>query len=500
MKKPTVLRIWPLLCAVLIFSACQKDASKSEQDVNPTQESTIRTSGVIPDDPASVAKVPLIVSSAFLKNQNNLSKALLLSSKGKPVKPGTDATPPSVSITSPVNGVAVSGTISIQVVASDNIGVASVNLTIDGVSIKTLTAAPYNFTWTVSTGTHTVTATAKDAAGNSSSNSISVSQNKVSADITAPSVSITSPANGATVSGTVSVTVSASDNTAVSAVSLSVDGTAIGTLTVSPYKFSWDASTTADGTHTLTASAKDAAGNSTASSILITKNTTITTLPPSTTLPASYSLVMPPVQNQGGEGICAPFATVYAARSAEQYYKTGAASYSYSTNIFSPEFVYDQIKTSDCGSGTGVTTSLDFLVNKGVCTWQSMPYSSSNGCSLLPTTLQTSEAANFKIASYSKIVTSDVTAMKTMVVNKHPVIITIATDQSFWNAQPGFIWKTYSAAPGISHTLVICGFDDARHAYKVMNSWGTTWGDAGYSWIDYDFLPQASFYYSYVIN
>jgi C1A family cysteine protease len=282
-------------------------------------------------------------------------------------------------------------------------------------------------------------------------------------------------------------------------VSLSVDGVLISTVSSSPYSFSWNTANVADGNHSVTATAKDAAGNTSASTITVAKNTTITTLPPSA-LPASVSLIMPPVQNQGGEGICAPFATAYAARSAEQFYRTNASSYSYSTNIFSPEFVYDQIKTSDCGSGTGVTTSLDFLMSTGVCTWQSMPYSSSNGCSLLPTPSQLSEAANFKMASYSKIVTSDITAIKTMVVNKHPVIITIATDQSFWDAQAGFIWKTYSGTPGISHSLVISGYDDTKHAYKVMNSWGTTWGDAGYSWIDYDFLPQASFYYSYVIN
>jgi hypothetical protein len=185
-----------------------------------------------------------------------------------------------------------------------------------------------------------------------------------------------------------------------------------------------------------------------------------TVLPPATT-PANFSLQMPPIQNQGGEASCVPFATAYATRSAEQFYRAGALDYSYATNIFSPEFVYNQIKTSDCGSGTGVVTALNFMISTGVCTWQSMPYSDINGCSLLPTSSQTTEAANYKIASYSKIVSSDVTAIKTMIVNKHPVIITVATDQSFWDAQPGFIWKSYTTSPGVSHSLVICGFDDA---------------------------------------
>jgi C1A family cysteine protease len=162
--------------------------------------------------------------------------------------------------------------------------------------------------------------------------------------------------------------------------------------------------------------------------------------------------------------------------------------------------MYNQIKSGDCGSGSAVTTALQFLIDNGVCTWQTMPYSSTNGCSLFPSTSQIAEAGQFRIASYARVLSSDVTAIKSMLVAKHAVIITVGTDDSFWNAQPGFVWKAYSGPIGISHSLVVCGYDDARHAYKVMNSWGTGWGDAGYSWIDYDFLPQCAFYYSYVIQ
>lgn len=222
--------------------------------------------------------------------------------------------------------------------------------------------------------------------------------------------------------------------------------------------------------------------------------------PPPTTLPTSYSLQMPPVQYQGGEFACVPFAVGYAVRSAEQYYKTGATSYSYSTNVFSPEFLYNQTKIGDCGSGTSVVRALEFMKSTGICTWQSMPYSATNGCTLLPTSTQLSQAASYKISSYSGIYTTDVTAIKTMLVNKHPLIITVTLDQSFTNAQPGFIWKSFSGSGGFSHALTICGYDDARQAFKVMNSWGTGWGDAGYSWIGYSFLPQAAGQWSFAMS
>jgi C1A family cysteine protease len=38
--------------------------------------------------------------------------------------------------------------------------------------------------------------------------------------------------------------------------------------------------------------------------------------------------------------------------------------------------------------------------------------------------------------------------------------------------------------------VAICGYDDTKHAVKIMNSWGTAWGENGFTWIDYDFLPS----------
>ncbi len=213
---------------------------------------------------------------------------------------------------------------------------------------------------------------------------------------------------------------------------------------------------------------------------------TIIINPPS--LPSSYQLTMQSVGNQGGEFSCVAWA-VSMARSAEKYYATGATGYNYSTNIFSPEFLYNQVKFSaDCSSGTGIFTALNFVKNQGICTWQTMPYSSTNGCSLLPTSTQTAEAANHKILSFSQVSMSDQTAIKTLLTQKHPLIAGTSVDDSFVNATAGFTWSTFTSSFGTNHGYVICGYDDARHAYKVVNSWGTTWADNGYSWIDYDFF------------
>jgi Bacterial Ig domain len=80
-------------------------------------------------------------------------------------------------------------------------------------------------------------------------------------DTTPPTTSITAPANGATVSGTVSISASAADNVGVTKVELYVDSALKTTLTSSPYTYSWNTTTVANGAHSIVSKAYDAAGN-----------------------------------------------------------------------------------------------------------------------------------------------------------------------------------------------------------------------------------------------
>src|SRR2546426_549642 len=104
-------------------------------------------------------------------------------------------------------------------------------------------------------------ATAYNVSQNESGFSNEVS--KAIAAVTPPTVSISAPANGATVSGTaVTVSASASDNVGVAGVQFSLDGVNLGAEdTVAPYPASWNTTLATSGTHSLTAVARDAAGN-----------------------------------------------------------------------------------------------------------------------------------------------------------------------------------------------------------------------------------------------
>lgn len=181
-----------------------------------------------------------------------------------------DTTAPSVTLTSPADTATVSGTITISANATDNVAVTGVAFALDGTQIGgNDTITPYSTTLdttTVANGTHTVRATAYDAAGNStySEVTITIDNQAPPVDTTPPTAAITAPADSSTVSGTVTITADASDDVAVAGVKFFVNGTQIGSeITTAPYSTSWNTTSLANGGATLTAIARDTAGNTT---------------------------------------------------------------------------------------------------------------------------------------------------------------------------------------------------------------------------------------------
>ncbi len=178
-----------------------------------------------------------------------------------------DTTPPSISITAPASGSSVAGTVAVAASATDDVGVVGVQFKLDGGNLGAeVIAAPYVTLWNTTlsaSGTHVLSAVARDAVGNAST-ALPVS---VTVDNVPPSVSITAPASGATVSGTITVSASATDNVGVVGVQFKLDGANLGAeVTTAPYAISWNSASVSNAVHTLTAVARDAAGNASTSS------------------------------------------------------------------------------------------------------------------------------------------------------------------------------------------------------------------------------------------
>ena len=169
-----------------------------------------------------------------------------------------DTTPPTVS----ASETGTSGSITLSATASDNVGVSRVEFSIDNALVGSDTTSPYTMAFdstTLANGSHTLTAKAFDAAGNSTvSTAVAFSVNNVVADTTPPTVS----ASETGTSGTITLSATASDNVGVSQVEFFVDGVSKGVDTTSPYSVSLNSTLLANGSHSLVATARDAAGNS----------------------------------------------------------------------------------------------------------------------------------------------------------------------------------------------------------------------------------------------
>ena len=189
-----------------------------------------------------------------------------------------DTQVPAVSITAPGASQTVSGLVAVTANASDNVGVTRVDLRVNGSTVASDTSTPFSFAWDSSkvvNGMTTLTAVAFDAAGNSSSSSpVSVNvANVLVPDTTAPVLTIKNPASGATVSGTVQVKLEASDNSGSAGITqtLYIDGNKVASAVGAALSYSWNTRKVASGPHAVTATARDAAGNSTTQTVSVTR-------------------------------------------------------------------------------------------------------------------------------------------------------------------------------------------------------------------------------------
>ncbi|PYR28977.1 MAG: hypothetical protein DMF98_01360, partial [Acidobacteria bacterium] len=195
-----------------------------------------------------------------------------LSAQSSPASATTPAAPDTTPPSAPT-GLTASAVSSSQInlswaASSDNVGVSGYRVYRNGTQIATTSATSFPNTGLSPSTTYTYAVAAFDAAGNLSAQSSPASATTPAApDTTPPAVSITSPSNGQTVSATVTVTASASDNVGVVGVQFLLDDGINGSAeaTTAPYSVSWNTATASDGSHKITAIARDAAGNSTPS-------------------------------------------------------------------------------------------------------------------------------------------------------------------------------------------------------------------------------------------
>lgn len=212
-------------------------------------------------------------------------------------------TPPTVTMTAPAANsrylLPANVTLSATATAPEtNDTVAKVEFFANGSLVGTVTTSPYNFTWiNPPAGTYSLTAIATDALGGSTTTS--ARSITVTSTHTAPTVSLSAPANAAIYVNPTSITVSATaaivdTNVPIMKVDFYANGALIGTDTASPYSIAW--ASPAPGTYSLTAVVTDAQNTTTTSAArTITVNATNTPPTVSLTAPANGAKYVTPV-------------------------------------------------------------------------------------------------------------------------------------------------------------------------------------------------------------
>ena len=186
----------------------------------------------------------------------------------------SDTQAPKVSIASPAAGTTVQEVVTVDVTASDDVGVARVDLYANNALVASDSGAPYSFAWDASAlaagSSVTLTAKAYDAANNAATSTAISVKIGGAADSVPPTVAISSPYAGATVDGTVTLSASGSDDKQLSSVSIFFDGKLVCSAANNP-SCGFNTRKVKSGTHTVSATAKDAAGLSTTASITVKK-------------------------------------------------------------------------------------------------------------------------------------------------------------------------------------------------------------------------------------
>jgi C1A family cysteine protease len=101
-------------------------------------------------------------------------------------------------------------------------------------------------------------------------------------------------------------------------------------------------------------------------------------------------------------------------------------------------------------------------------------------------------SANYaRIKNYFRI--ENITQIKEAIINSKPVLVGMQVYPNFVTLPRGTIYKKTSGSSLGGHAMVIVAYDDAKSAFLLRNSWGTSWGDNGYGWIDYNTLTTNMF-------
>jgi C1A family cysteine protease len=221
---------------------------------------------------------------------------------------------------------------------------------------------------------------------------------------------------------------------------------------------------------------------------------------------ASLESKFPPIGDQGQYGTCVAWAVGYNLKTSLNAIEKGWSSSELASegNQTSPKDLWQTIASGDKGTecnGTNFEPALDALITSGAATLSSVPYTSLGNCTGTSSGYSANKLANYrKIASETEGLNKE--NFKGYLNSGRPIAIGAKLGDRFmtWNSSGIINSDTYNN-PGMQHAyhaMALVGYDDAKNAFRVRNSWGTSWGDNGSIWVDYTFFCNSFCFAAFV--
>jgi hypothetical protein len=195
-------------------------------------------------------------------------------------------------------------------------------------------------------------------------------------------------------------------------------------------------------------------------------------------------------RSQGEQQSCVGWAVAYAVKSYQEGIELGWTfdKDAPDNHLFSPAFIYNQLNGGTDG-GLRIDEALRLVVDKGIATLATMPYYEID-FTTQPSEEALLEAANYKAQSWAAVTSTN--DIKDSLAKGVPVLVTMAVYESFKTVKGTDAVYNTADTYLADHAVVIVGYNDnfaGGGAFKVMNSFGTEWGNNGFFWLPYDFLP-----------
>jgi hypothetical protein len=209
---------------------------------------------------------------------------------------------------------------------------------------------------------------------------------------------------------------------------------------------------------------------------------------------ADNSAHLPPVGDQGQQGSCVAWAFGYYYKTYQEWQEHGW-SVTDPNHIFSPAFIYNHIDGGNDG-GSYFSDAMQLLMDNGCATIAEFPYKQSDFTSW-PSESVYLDALNYRALDGYYIgidSTKDIEQVKELVSAGNMAILGIFIYGNFDNINNFnniYCVKDKTGDNRGGHALAIVGYDDnivtadGKGAFRLVNQWGSNWGDSGFCWMSY---------------